>query len=103
VTSDGRKEFPPVNVSFENRSKLMATVFHPPQFVYKPFMKFISLFGLDFMKSFSVFYNRIEKLNVTQAKKISLDPEFRQELQDYYQQDIEKLADIVDRDLSEWR
>jgi hypothetical protein len=66
-------------------------------------MKFISLFGLDFMKSFSVFYNRIEKLNVTQAKKISLDPEFRQELQDFYQQDIEKLADIVDRDLSEWR
>jgi hypothetical protein len=42
-------------------------------------------------------------LNVTQAKKISLDPEFRQELQDFYQQDIEKLADIVDRDLSEWR
>lgn len=103
VRSDGRQEFPPVNASFENRSKLMATLFHPPQFVYQPFMKFISLFGVNFMKGVSVVYNRIEKLNVTQAKKEPLDPQFRQELQDFFKQDIEKLADIVDRDLSEWR
>lgn len=103
VPSDGRLEFPPVNASFENRSKLMATLFHPPQFVYKPFMKFISLFGVNFMKGISVFYNRIEKLNVTQAKKAPLDPEFRKELQQYFKQDIEKLSKILARDLSEWQ
>jgi len=103
VPSDGRHEFPPVNASFENRSKFMATLFHPPQIIYKPFMKFISLFGVNFMKGVSVVYNRIEKLNVTQAKKEPLDPQFRKELQEYFRHDIEKLTNIIGRDLSEWR
>lgn len=102
VPSDGRKDFPHVNASFENRSKLMAKIFHPPQFVYKPFMKFISLFGVNFMKSVSVIYNRIENLNVTKAKKTPLDPIFHQKLQDYFRDDIKKLSDILDRDLPEW-
>ena len=38
VPSDGRKEFSPVNANFTNRSKFMARLFHPPQFIYKPFM-----------------------------------------------------------------
>lgn len=101
VPSDRRKEFPPVNTSNENRSRLMTALFHPPQFIYKPFMKFKSLFGVNFMKSVSVFYNHIEKINVTQAKKEPLDPVFRKELQEFFKQDMEKLSNMLGSDLSE--
>jgi hypothetical protein len=103
VQSDGQKEFSPINARFKNRSRLMAALFLPPQFIYKPFMKFISLFGVNFMKSVSVFYNHIEKINVTEAKKEPLDPVFRKELQEYFKQDMEKLSTMLGRDLSERR
>lgn len=103
VPSDERKEVPPVNACFKKLSKLMAALFHPPQFIYKLFMKFISLFGINFMKSVSVFYNRIEKLNVTQAKKEPLDPVFRKEPQEFFKQDMEKLSTNFGRELSAWR
>ncbi len=103
VPSDGRTEFPPVNASFTNRSKFMAQLFHPPQFIYKPFMKFISLFGTGFMNRFSVLYNKIERLNVTETKREALDPAFRKDLQEFFAEDIKKLAAILNRDLSDWQ
>ena len=103
VPSDGRTDFPPVNASFTNRSKFMAKLFHPPQFVYRPFMKFISLFGTGFMNKFSVLYNKIERLNVTQTKRVSLEPAFRKDLQQFFAEDINRLAVILNRDLSEWQ
>jgi hypothetical protein len=102
VPSDGRVEFPPVNANFENRSALLARLFHPPQPVYQFFMKVISLFGVGFMKQVSVVYNRIERLNTTRTSRKQMDPELRQRLLEHFRADIIKLSALIGRDLSMW-
>lgn len=102
VPSDDRTEFPAINANFSNRSRLLAKLFHPPQFIYQGFMKFIGLFGVDFMKSISVVYNKIEKLNTTTTKRKPLDPKFKAKLQSYFREDVALLSEIIARDLSSW-
>jgi hypothetical protein len=102
VPSDGRVDFLPVNTNFQNRSQLMAKFFHPPQPIYDRFMKSISLFGPDFMKSVTLFYNKVEGLNVTHIKRKPMSPEFQRRLSAYFHEDILQLQDIIGRDLSLW-
>ncbi len=102
VPSDGRVEFSPVNANFENRSALLARLFHPPQPVYQFFMRVISLFGVGFMKQVSVVYNRIERLNTTKTARKQMDPALRQRLQEHFRADIFKLSALIERDLSTW-
>jgi hypothetical protein len=102
VPSDGRSKFPPVNANFENRSALLARLFHPPQPVYRFFIKVISLFGVGFMKQVSVVYNRLERLNTTRAPRKQMDPALRAHLQAHFRPDILKLSTLIDRDLSTW-
>lgn len=102
VPSDGRSKFPPVNANFENRSALLARLFHPPQPIYRFFIKIISLFGVGFMKQVSVVYNRLERLNTTRANRKQMDPALRARLQAHFQPDILKLSRLIDRDLSIW-
>jgi len=102
VPSDGRTDFQRVNANFENRSRFLAWFFHPPQPVYQIFMKAISLFGTGFMEKVSVVYNRIERLNTTQATRSAMDPELRARLLEHFRPDIEKLAGLIDKDLSPW-
>ena len=102
VPSDGRTEFPQVNANFENKSQFLAKLFHPPQSVYKAFMKFISLFGVGFTKWVSVVYNRIERLNTTQTRRSQMDPALRARLAEHFRPDIELLAKLLERDLSAW-
>jgi len=102
VPSDGRTEFPQVNANFENRSQALARLFHPPQPVYKAFMKFISLFGVRFTQWVSVVYNRIERLNTTQTKRGQMDPALRAHLNEHFRPDVELLAKLIGRDLSGW-
>ncbi len=102
VPSDGRSQFPQINANFENRSQLLAKLFHPPQPVYRFFMKTISLFGVDFMKKVSLVYNRIERLNTTRASRTNLDPALRARMLEHFGPDIEKLAGLLGRDLSTW-
>ncbi|MGC1379112.1 MAG: sulfotransferase [Anaerolineales bacterium] len=102
VPSDGRTDFPPVNANFENRSALLARLFHPPQPVYKLFMKVISLFGVGFMQKVSVIYNRIERLNTTRASRKQMAPALRQKMLEHFRADIVKLSALIERDLSMW-
>lgn len=102
VPSDGRTKFPPVNANFENRSALLARLFHPPQPVYRFFIKVISLFGVGFMKQVSVVYNRLERLNTTRATRKQMDPALRTRLQAHFRPDILKLSTLMNRDLSIW-
>ncbi len=45
-----------------------------------------------------------DKWNVKKVdKKPKLDPELEQEMRQYYQEDIEKLETLLDRDLSAWK
>jgi hypothetical protein len=102
VPSDGRTSFPRVNVSFENKSQLLAKLFHPPQPVYRAFMLIISLFGVRFTEVVSVLYNRIERLNTRKAAHAEMSPSLRARLQAHFRPDIERLADLLERDLSMW-
>lgn len=102
IPSDGRTDFPKVNANFENKSQFLAKLFHPPQPVYQFFMRTISLFGIGFMKKVSVVYNRIERLNTAQSTRQAMDPALRSHLQEHFHPDIERLAELIDRDLSHW-
>ena len=102
VPQDGRVEFPQINANFENKSQLLARLFHPPQPVYKSFVKIISLFGTSFMEKVSVFYNRLERYNTTQAKRIPIDPALKTRMQEHFAPDIIKLSSLIERDLSDW-
>ena len=102
VPSDGRTEFRRVNANFENKSRILARIFHPPQPVYKFFMKTISLFGVDFMKRVSVVYNSIERLNTTQTTRTAMEPELHARLTEHFRPDINKLSELIERDLSAW-
>ncbi len=102
VPTDGRTDFPPVNAGFGVKSPIMARLFHPPQFIYKPFMKFIGLFGAGFMKNVFQLYDRLERMNTTKTRRESLDPALRARMLAHFQPDIEKLARLIDRDLSHW-
>jgi hypothetical protein len=102
VPSDGRQEFPSVNAGFENRSAFLARLFHPPKPIYQAFMKFISLFGVDFMKRISIVYNRLERLNTARKPRPAMDTALRAHLLTHFAPDIEKLAKLIGRDLAMW-
>ena len=102
IPSDGRDEFAQVNSNFENKSKILAKIFHPSPKIYDFFMKTISLFGTGFMEKVSIFYNKIERLNITPTQRSEMDAEFRAYLIEYFRDDIEKLSALLDRDLSAW-
>jgi hypothetical protein len=102
VPSDGRTDFPQVNAGFEPRSLLVARLFHPPQFIYKPFMKFIGLFGPNFTKNVFLFYDRLERMNTSRSKREKLDPALRARMLEHFRPDIEKLSGLIGRDLSSW-
>lgn len=102
IPSDGREDFTPVNANFENKSKFLAKLFHPSPKVYDFFMKVISLLGAGFMEKVSVVYNKIERLNTAPAKRAEMDAEFRAYLVEYFREDIEKLAQLINRDLEGW-
>lgn len=102
VPSDGRINFPPVNAGFGVKSPLMAKLFHPPQFIYKPFMKLIGLFGPNFMKNVFLFYDKLERLNTTKSKRAPLDLALRARMLEHFRPDIEKLSGLIEHDLSRW-
>jgi len=102
VPSDGRTEFPQINASFENRSTLLARLFHPPQAVYRPFMRLMGLFGPNFMKNVFRAYDRLERLNTTSARRAALDPALRSRLAAHFRPDVEELSALLQRDLSAW-
>ncbi len=102
VPSDGRREFPQINANFENKSALLARLFHPPQPVYQAFVKFIGLFGAGFMEKVSIVYNRLERLNTTRATRVTLNPALRARMLEHFRPDITKLSALIERDLSGW-
>jgi hypothetical protein len=102
LASDGRVDFPPVNANYQANSRLLTQLIHPPQAIYRIFMKAISLFGVDFMKNISLMYNKVEMFNARRAPRPPMDPTLRAKLRSYFRDDIQKLAGLIDRDLSTW-
>lgn len=102
VPSDDRKKFPPVNANYEHRSKLLARIIHPPQSVYKLVMRLISIFGVGFMNKVNVIYSKVERLNARRTPRQAIDPALRAKLQSHFREDIQRLAALIQRDLSAW-
>ncbi|MBI5352962.1 MAG: sulfotransferase domain-containing protein [Chloroflexi bacterium] len=102
IPSDGRQYFPRINANYENRSKFLSRIIHPPQSIYRPFMKVISLFGVNLMENLSIFYKKIEMFNSRRTPRSSIEPALRRKLQLYFREDIQKLAKLINRDLSKW-
>jgi len=102
VPSDNREEFPQINAGYEQRSKLLAGLIHPPRPIYRLFMKAISLLGTGFMEQISVVYNKVEVFNTRRASRSPIDPVFRAKLRAYFKDDIRKLSSLISRDLSAW-
>ncbi|MCF6277334.1 MAG: sulfotransferase [Anaerolineales bacterium] len=103
VPSDGRTEFPRVNANFENKSRFLAKLFHPPLGSYRLFMKAISPFGVKFTKRVFLLYNYLERLNTTETSRVEMSAGFRAQLTAYFRADVEKLEKLIDRDLSIWQ
>ena len=102
VPSDNRGEFPPVNAGFEVRSRLLAKFIHPPQFVYRTFMKVISFFGVRFMNFINLVYGKVERLNTRRSPRRAIEPALRTRLEEYFREDVQLLSGLIGRDLSEW-
>ena len=102
MPSDGRQDFPQINANFENKSALLAHIFHPPQPVYQAFVRIISLFGIGFMEKVSILYNQLERLNTTRSNRRPIDPVLRRRMQEHFAPDIVKLSALIERDLSGW-
>lgn len=65
-------------------------------------MQIISLFGVNSMKRVSLIYNKIEMFNARRIPRASINPDLRRTLQAYFHTDIQKLARLINRDLSNW-
>jgi hypothetical protein len=102
VPSDGRTEFPQINAGFGVKSRLLAGVLHPPQALYKPLMRFVSLFGARATKKLFLSYDQLERLNTARSPRRPLDPAQRARMLEHFRPDILKLASLLGRDLSGW-
>ncbi len=102
VPSDGRTNFAQINAGFGVKSPLLARLFHPPQFLYKPLMKMAGLLGAGFMKNAFRLYDRLERLNTARTPRASLSPALRAEMEEHFRPDVEQLQNILGRDLSHW-
>jgi hypothetical protein len=102
VPSDQRQDFPPVNSNYEHKSKLLGRLLHPPQIVYQVYMKLLSLFGIRFMRLVSQIYGKVETFNARRVSRSSIDPALYARIQSYFRDDIRKLSELINRDLSAW-
>mgnify|MGYP006288918965 CR=1 FL=1 len=96
VPSDGRKEFPAENVRQSLKSRHLAWLIWNLRDMGTRFKR-----RLGVVRSFNVLALFRPFYESTQARP-TLSPEFRQRLVAEFQPDIERLSDLIGRDLSDW-
>jgi hypothetical protein len=71
------------------------------------FFKTLRIFGLEKVRRFildnPIFYSVYYSLNVVSKKYPKMSAKMRRNLKAYYKKDIEKLENLLDRDLSVWK
>ena len=99
VPSDGRVDFPPVNVSKVHRSERLARFLRRP-----PALLDMALRGIK--KVLRVRGTGLGKLllraNTRQIKREPLAPTFRWSLLQEFREDVNKLSRLLNRDLNHW-
>jgi hypothetical protein len=99
VPSDGRKEFPRLNVSKAYRMARIAELTKPPpeKILYLA-QEVRDYFGVDL----GWITRSLRRFNTKEKTRKPLSRDFREELVGYFKEDIEKLSHIIDRDLTNW-
>lgn len=93
VPYDGRQEFPIHNANQQLRSPRLRRLV---EYAYGMKRR------LGIQRGFGVL-NGIKRLNVEATQREAMRPEFRKELIDYFDEDIELVEQLTGRNLSEWR
>ncbi len=92
LDDDGRQRFPVMNVSRQSRSVALSRLIRRTAMVRNA----IGLRG-DWGVA-----NAMRRLNTRRSGRIGLRPGLRDELREYFRDDIERLAALLNRDLSDW-
>ena len=98
VNDNGRLEFPKIN---ENKSyhfyRLHVFIKRPPSFL-KSIINYYK--SIQFIKNYTI--QKIDEINKRKFQRPPLTAEFRQELADYFRNDVKRLSELLDRDLMHW-
>jgi hypothetical protein len=103
LENDHRQNFPKINISKKIHSlKFQHYIRYFSRKSYSPLSPIIEkLKGLLGINNLGLI-NMIRAMNEKKEKREPLDPEFRQELKDYFRADVELLSELLDRDLTHW-
>lgn len=103
LEDDGRIGFVHKNENFGYKSRwLQQFVMNPPPFVMR-FIMAREKRGLDRMGWLRTLRKRIKKRNKIKLQRPQMDPAFRGELRDYFDEDIQRLSALLERDLTHWQ
>ena len=93
LEDDGRREFPVLNVAQTRRSAVLNRL-----------TKAVGTLRMRLGPAYRGFgiLNRISDWNRVARDRAPLSPEMRTTLVDYFRDDVEKLSDLLGRDLSAW-
>jgi hypothetical protein len=98
LNEDGRQSFPSENVGRGNKSRVVARVIRSAGMVSEKVKKAV---GLPVYKGSGIL-RLFDRLNSSGSGGDVLEAEIRQEMIGFFYKDIEVLAKLTNRDLSEW-
>lgn len=99
VPDDGREEFRPALESRRHRLHwLGAFLINQPDWLVRVKSRVKALIGVEQLGV----RDMVAKVNTVKQKRAPLPPELQQELKDYFRADVERLSQILGRDLSGW-
>ncbi|MDD5035342.1 MAG: sulfotransferase [Methylococcaceae bacterium] len=94
------RSFEKINESKTTRNRLLSRLLNrPPAWVFKIARAIKKRLGI---KTYW-FHDRLNRLNTRKNERDPLAPEFRQELLDFFRQDIEKIEHLTGRNLDHWK
>ncbi len=97
VSSDGRTAFPKINENRVLKWRLLRQTLRLASFVWWPLKIRLGLIN----KGFGI-YTKVEKMNSKNVKRPQISEDLRNELGDYFYEDVVKLSKLVNRDLTHW-
>jgi hypothetical protein len=110
-----KKLFAFLNVDDKFKPSMLTKKSNPALRTKRPLLKKTSYFLLNALSNVGLqkisrwfitndfLYNIYKKINLTTGKNPPMNPETRKKLIKYYQDDINKLENLINRDLSEWK
>jgi hypothetical protein len=102
LEDDGRKEFSRINSNHEANRTWKLVLWKVGNLVTGP-VEEVSDKVKDFLgiEDWGIL-NSLHSLGDKKVERKPLDPEFREELKDYFRADVELLSELLDRDLTYW-